>query len=196
MFDFVNDDERIIFTSLSAIASCFCIGMVFLVFLAISPFVLRQLIAFWISRRKLQLAEAQESAIGRAELYDVFVSYSHKDEAAGLAVAEQLRQCQMRVFLSSSALAAGDDFSNQIKAALRDAAELWILASPRSLASEWVMTEWGAAWAMGKRVVPVLVDCTPADLPERLAALHSVPLAQLAKEVERLKERRKQNRSG
>jgi len=178
MFDFINDDERIIFGTFQAIA----IAIVML-------FVVRNLTRFFLSKRKLDIAEAQTVVIGRADKYDVFISYSHKDEAVGRLLEEELRRSGLRVFLSSSALTGGDNFSEEIKNALRDAGELWIIASPQSLESEWVMTEWGAAWAMGKRVVPLLYNCEPKDLPERLGALHTTSIDKLSVEIKNLKKR-------
>lgn len=180
MFDFINDDERIIFTAIGVIAFLFVVGVVLIVFISCK---------FLLSRRKLKITESQGHGSVSGEEYDVFISYSHQDGDKGNWLADALRKASIRVFLSSSELAAGDNFSEEIKEALRDAGELWVLASPRSLESEWVMTEWGAAWAMGKRVVPVLHNCSARDLPERLAALHTVSLADIDLEVLRLKTR-------
>ena len=51
-----------------------------------------------------------------------------------------------------------------------------MLVSPESSKSEWVISEWGAAWALGKRIVPILHRCSYDALPQRLARLHCTDL--------------------
>jgi hypothetical protein len=36
------------------------------------------------------------------------------------------------------------------------------------LKSDWVLSEWGAAWALGKKIVPILHRCDPEKLPDRI----------------------------
>jgi hypothetical protein len=40
--------------------------------------------------------------------------------------------------------------------------------------SEWVTTEWGAAWALEKKIIPILLRCEVSRLPDRLKRIHSV----------------------
>lgn len=188
MFDFINDDERIIFTAVVIIAIVVVVGFIFLIIK-----ILKTITGFFLSKKRMEMIKSQNSILGEGNEFDVFISYSHRDESVGIWLADELRKEKIRVFLSSSELSAGDNFSEGIKDALRDTKELWLIASPHSLDSEWVMTEWGAAWAMGKRVVPVLHNCLPGNLPERLAALQTISLDELGSEIARLKTRTEGN---
>ena len=80
------------------------------------------------------------------------------------------------MFLAPKELNPGDDFAEEIRLALHGSRELWLLVSPSSSKSEWVISEWGAAWALGKRIVPILHRCGPDALPVRLAKLQCVDL--------------------
>jgi len=71
-------------------------------------------------------------------------------------------------------LQPGDDFAEEIRNALVGAAQLWMPVTPESLKSEWVISEWGAAWALDKRIVPILFRCSLDDLPNRLRRLECV----------------------
>lgn len=106
--------------------------------------------------------------------YDVFLSYSHLDEEAAKKILKALDKVGAKTFMASMTLSPGDDFANKIRAALLDARELWILATPNSVRSEWVLSEWGAAWVLGKRVIPILLRCSVTDLPSRLQALQVI----------------------
>ena len=101
-------------------------------------------------------------------LYDIFLSYSDRDrEEATEAYADVLR-AGGRAFLAPKEISAGDDFADKILRALERSAELWLIASPSSLNSEWVILECGAAWALRKKIIPILLRCAPNALPERL----------------------------
>lgn len=103
--------------------------------------------------------------------YHVFLSYSSQDEAAAARLVYEIETAGFKVYFARKDLRAGDAFSDEIRRALHQSQELWLLASPTSLRSEWVLTEWGAAWALSKRTIPILLRCSPTDLPARLAAL-------------------------
>jgi len=100
--------------------------------------------------------------------FDVFLSFSseNKNEAEKLRSAAEAR-C-ISVFMSERNLASGDVWDEAIRKALLASREMAILVSPASLKSEWVATEWGIAWALQKRITPVLFRCDCAQLPDRL----------------------------
>ena len=79
-----------------------------------------------------------------------------------------------KVFLAAKSLKPGDDFAEEIRKALLKSKELWLLVSPNSLRSDWVITEWGAAWALNKKTVPIIHRCRPEDLPDRIRRLHCI----------------------
>ena len=104
--------------------------------------------------------------------YDVFLSYSAADEEPAHALYLCLIERGFRVYFAKKSLKAGDNFSEGIRQALIQSTELWVLITPSSLKSEWVTTEWGAGWALGKRIVPILLRCSSDQIPQRLRSLH------------------------
>src|SRR2546427_453380 len=88
----------------------------------------------------------------------VFLSYTQSD--AGQA--EQLRRLldargDSTVFTVDS-LSASAGWQGQVREALRECDVFVLLVSPAALASPWVLYELGAAWSLGKPVIPVLTD--------------------------------------
>ena len=116
------------------------------------------------------IADAQAQTVE----YDVFLSYCSSDSQEASQIHEDLQSAGLKVFIAPKALQAGEDFADGIRSALLKARELWMLVTPSSLRSEWVTTEWGAAWALGKPIIPILHRCAPQDLPERLRRIHAV----------------------
>lgn len=119
---------------------------------------------------------AREQAQRKRYETDVFLSYASADSDEAEVLVAKLEVAGFRVFMAKKTLKAGDDFAEEIRRALIGSRELWVLVSPSSQGSEWVATEWGAAWALGKRIVPVLHRCAPQSLPARLQKLHCVDL--------------------
>lgn len=110
------------------------------------------------------------------ERYDIFLSYSSADTTAADKVVQALEDAGLTVFRASKDLRPGDDFSDRIRQALANATEICLLVTPSSLKSAWVTTEWGAAWAFGKTIVPVLYRVAPEQLPDRLQQKHCLDL--------------------
>ena len=108
--------------------------------------------------------------------YDVFLSFAEADRAEAEILHEKVLAAGGRIFMAPKVLVPGDDFAEEIRAALAGARELWLLVSPASAKSEWVISEWGAAWVLKKRIVPVLHRCAPDALPERLRKLQAIDL--------------------
>jgi hypothetical protein len=100
--------------------------------------------------------------------FDVFLSYSDRDHAIAEHVYQTLEGAGAKVYMAPKSIQPGDDFAEELRQALVGSAELWVLVSPNSLNSEWVTTEWGAAWVLQKRIVPVLHRCDTPEIPERL----------------------------
>lgn len=122
---------------------------------------------------KVQMeARFREQLLKEKYQYDVFLSYSDadRDEAAQLYAA--IDEAGGRAFMAPKVLSPGVDFADEIRTALENSRELWLIVSPTSIGSEWVTSEWGAAWVLRKRIVPILHRCKPEDLPDRIRKLH------------------------
>lgn len=107
-------------------------------------------------------------------VYDVFLSYASADQQEANSLYEAILQARGKIFLAAKTLKPGDDFAEEIRKALWAARELWLLVSPNSLNSDWVISEWGAAWVLQKRIVPILHRCRPEELPDRIRRLHCI----------------------
>jgi hypothetical protein len=67
-------------------------------------------------------------------------------------------------FIDIFDLARGDRIETRIQTELPSCQELVVLLTPWSVRRNWVWTEVGAAWGLGKRVVAVLYGLTIADV--------------------------------
>lgn len=105
---------------------------------------------------------------------DIFLSYSDKDQLVANTIREKLLKAGAKLFMAPKSLTAGDEFAEKLRKALLYSSELWVIMSPNSLGSEWVTTEWGAAWVLSKRIVPILHRCDIPQLPDRLKRLHCI----------------------
>jgi len=113
-----------------------------------------------------------ESASGQK--YDVFLSYASQEAEQARAIYKLIDAAGGKAFLSEKHLKAGEDFAERIRSALNSSRELWLLLSPNSLKSEWVTSEWGAAWVLGKPIVPILLQCEAAQAPDRIRSRQCV----------------------
>ena len=107
---------------------------------------------------------------------DVFISYSVKDEKLARFVLSHLRQENLNVFLASISLNPGDKWTPQILNALKSSNWVFFLASKNGLASQNVQQELGAALITNKKIVPIMWDIEPAELPPWIAQFQGLCL--------------------
>lgn len=118
--------------------------------------------------------------------FSVFFSYSTKDRDQGRVICNMLKTSNIPVFFAERELKPGDQFDEEIRKALVDSQQLWVLVTPNSLNSEWVLTEWGAAWSLEKRIIPILFRCAPEQIPDRLRSRHCIDYSDVQKLVQEL----------
>jgi len=106
--------------------------------------------------------------------FDVFVSHSLADKKEADKIYIAIMTAGGRAFASEKDIEPGEDFAEEIRKAISFSRELWLLVSPNSINSDWVISEWGAAWVLRKKVVPILLRCGPEQLPDRLRRLHCI----------------------
>lgn len=106
--------------------------------------------------------------VERGYAFDVFLSFSSNNKAEAEKIGSAAEAKGVSVFMSEKDLTSGDVWDETIREALLTSREMAILVSPTSLKSEWVATEWGIAWALQKRITPILFRCDIAQLPDRL----------------------------
>ncbi len=98
--------------------------------------------------------------------FDVFISYSHMDVKYANTLYKLLKEEGCNVFMDRERNEAGEILSKKIEEGLNSSRELCLLLSKKSLKSNWVTTEWGAAWIQKKLIVPLLIDLKFKDLPK------------------------------
>lgn len=126
---------------------------------------------------------------GRPAEHDLFLSFGSPDRREAEELARRIRRRGLRLFFSDESILAGDDFRNQIRKAVRNSQEMVTLATPRSIDREWVRNEWSLAMAMEKRIVPVLHDLDPGQLPDILRDRQSISWSDSDRYLEELTRR-------
>ena len=102
------------------------------------------------------------------ERYDIFLSYSTRDEGLAKELSEKFDRAGLKCFMSEKNIKPGEKWSGRIHDALKYSTHVILLVTPRSLSSEWVKLETGAAWALDKEVIPVLRGVDAEELNDVL----------------------------
>jgi hypothetical protein len=101
---------------------------------------------------------------------NVFISYAHSDADLARSLVNALRTSNVAGWLDSTDIASGAAIASSVRDALTRSSAVIVLLSPRALHTEWVQFEIGAAEALNKRIIPVIVsgDQMEEQLPEIL----------------------------
>jgi len=91
-------------------------------------------------------------------MFNVFISYARSDSDEAERLVRALRAGNVTGWLDQADIAAGDSVPSAVRGALKESSALVVLLSPNALQSEWVQFEIGAAEALGKKIVPVIVS--------------------------------------
>src|SRR5271163_4263776 len=93
---------------------------------------------------------------GPAPEYDVFISYSRKDEAQSVALQKCLETLKLRIFRDADGLTLARNVKDELPEALRSSKVVVVLWSSNAAASEWVLDEATYVRGAGK-YIPLLV---------------------------------------
>jgi len=96
---------------------------------------------------------------------DCFISYSSADNALAQFVNDELTRKGLTVFMASMSLKAGDNWSDIILGNLKASSWVILLASKEACKSAYVLQETGMALILGKKLVPIVWDIEPSELP-------------------------------
>lgn len=101
---------------------------------------------------------------------NVFISYADADADQARRLVNALRTTNVAGWMDSADIAAGEAISSEVRDALKRSTAVIVLLSQRALQSEWVQFEIGAAEALNKMIIPVIVsgDQIEEQLPEIL----------------------------
>lgn len=104
---------------------------------------------------------------------DVFVSYSRRDSEWIPKVLAMLEAEGLTAWVDRDGLHAGESFNEEIRRAIEAAPAFVQLLSPQSAASKYCRAELEYAVAMGKRIVPVVVESVASgELHPAVSSLH------------------------
>jgi hypothetical protein len=106
---------------------------------------------------------------------------------------EGLAKGSIDVFLDEKSIEVGKPIAEEVREAIERCDEFVVLLSPNSKGREWVLMEMGAAWVLEKRIIVVLHDLSPQEMPDityqdkaiDLNDFDDVYLGQLMKRLER-----------
>lgn len=89
----------------------------------------------------------------------VFISYARDDEAFArkLRAFLSLEEVEVIGLMDPADIAAGSAIATVVKEGISKAIALVVLVSEKALQSQWVQFEIGAGYAMGKKIIPVLI---------------------------------------
>jgi hypothetical protein len=105
---------------------------------------------------------------------DLFLSFSSQDRDQARVIGQAAEAVGLTIFQDEKNISPGAVWAEEIRQGLMNSREMALLASPTSLVSEWVQTEWGAAWVLGRTITPILLMVAPDQLPERLRQRQAV----------------------
>jgi TIR domain len=96
---------------------------------------------------------------------DCFISYSSVDNTLAQFVNQELTRQGLNVFMASMSLNAGDNWSDVILENFKASSWVIFLASREACKSAYVLQETGMAVILGKKLVPIIWDINPSELP-------------------------------
>lgn len=106
----------------------------------------------------------------------IFLSYSHSDEQKATELASRLRDAGLECFVAGRDITATQQWEPRIREALLGAQCVMLLLTPRSINSNWVMIEAGAAWALEKVIVPATMFVEAGQLVEPIRRFQGRPV--------------------
>lgn len=102
----------------------------------------------------------------------LFISYSQRDGDAASALLDLFETAGVRCFLAEKSIAAGKEWDQEIRDAIRRSERMLVLITPQSRESVWVAAEVGAAWILDMAVIPALQGVDPNELRGPISKYH------------------------
>lgn len=81
------------------------------------------------------------------------------------------------IFFNYKKIPSGEIFDEMVRDKIINSREFVVFYSDYSKESEWISTEWGAAWVLEKKITPICIDFKAQDLPNRLGRLNAIELS-------------------
>lgn len=96
--------------------------------------------------------------------FDVFISYATDDSAIADELRNDLEENGLKCFMAEKDIQVATEWQDSIRAVLIGSKRVLVLLTPRSINRPWVLMETGAAWALGKTLIPALSQVSVKDL--------------------------------
>jgi hypothetical protein len=121
----------------------------------------------------------------------VFLSHSHSvaDKELYRHVARRLQDAGLEPVLLKGKAAPGERLLKSVRQAIHQSQEVLFLMTPAALQNKWPLVELGAAEALQKRVLVVLVGLSRKQLPVPFHDYEPVPFDQLEEAIEKMAQR-------
>lgn len=107
---------------------------------------------------------------------DVFISYSSEDKPFAEFLHRHFATEGLQVFMASVSLKPGEGWSKAILDNLRNAKWVFLLASRAACRSPYVQQEMGAAVIAQKKIIPLVWDMPPSELPGWIKEIQALDL--------------------
>lgn len=108
---------------------------------------------------------------------DVFISHAKADQPLAEFLHRHLTQEGLSVYLASVSMAPGERWMPAILNSLRSSTWVICLASRAACESDWILQEMGVAIGTNKKLVPIVWDIHPDNLPGWMRQYQAVNLA-------------------
>ncbi|MEW8535382.1 MAG: toll/interleukin-1 receptor domain-containing protein [Candidatus Thiodiazotropha endolucinida] len=118
---------------------------------------------------------------------DVFISYSTKDEKIAQFMHKHLIAENVKTFLASVSIEPGKEWSSEILNNLKTSSWVFFLASKSACESPFVQQELGGALLTDKKIVPIVWDMPPSNLPGWISKYQALNLSGIT--IDQAKER-------
>lgn len=92
---------------------------------------------------------------------DVFISYSRKDRVIADEICNAFNQVGITYFIDRSGILSGEQYTETIIPAIKNARFILYLMSENSSESTWTWREISYAEKLGKRIIPIKIDNSP-----------------------------------
>ena len=107
---------------------------------------------------------------------DVFISHAQVDLPLAEFLHRHLSQEGLSAYLANISMTPGQQWKQAILDSLRSSTWVICLASRAACESEWVMQEMGVAIGANKKLVPIVWDVLPEELPGWMREYQAVNL--------------------
>lgn len=108
---------------------------------------------------------------------DIFISHSKDDSKLAEFLQRHMTQEGLSVYLASISMQPGEQWMPAIMDNLRASTWVLCLASRAACASPWVLQEMGVAIGTNKKLVPIVWDQLPENLPGWMRQYQAINLA-------------------